>query len=182
MTGLFEPGAPVAHAHRPAACLQFCQVAALRWSSLTMSQHSEPRGSGWVLERGSTGTYQAYNEAAFRHFLALEVKRAERSGRVVLLLLISYGEAEAEGTMPSTVAAGIFGALSGSVRDVDFIGWYRTGRVIGAVLIQSGEVLSSTAAGRVNARIGGYLRQCLPARFGARIHLRVVHMAALGEI
>ena len=31
------------------------------------------------LDRGPYGEYEAYNEAAFRHFLALERKRADRA-------------------------------------------------------------------------------------------------------
>jgi hypothetical protein len=79
----------------------------------------------------------ANNEAAFRHFLEIERHRAERSGRSILLVLVSKRAAPGRNaTLVTTTAAAVFSALGTSVRDVDFIGWLREGRVAAAALTQ----------------------------------------------
>ena len=55
---------------------------------------------------------QAYNEEAFRYFLAIERKRAERSRRSILLLLIDMKKQPGmSGRIPPVVAARIFSAF-----------------------------------------------------------------------
>jgi len=80
---------------------------------------------------------RAYNEAAFRHFLAVDRRRAERAKRALLLVLLAVrppsGRSE---TLADTTAAALFTSLGECVREIDFVGWYRERRVAGAVLAQ----------------------------------------------
>ena len=78
-----------------------------------------------------------YNEAGFRHFLHIELRRAVRSGHCVLLVLV-VGRAASGRRLKLTplVASRIFAALGATVREVDFVGWFKDGSVAAAVLVQ----------------------------------------------
>ena len=78
-----------------------------------------------------------YNETAFRHFLAVDRRRAARAGRSVLLVLVAVRQSPGRNTkLTDATAAALFGGLGVCVREVDFVGWYREGYVAGAVLAQ----------------------------------------------
>jgi len=76
-----------------------------------------------------------YNEEAFRRLLVNEVKRSERSGHFYRILLVYNTNAQGVIVrMDSNVAKTVTVALARCLRDTDYIGWYREGRVVGAVL------------------------------------------------
>ena len=71
---------------------------------------------------------QAYNEAAFRHFLAVDRPRAERSQRFLYLVLVAVRQSPGRrAKLTDATAAALFRGLGASVREVDFVGWYREG-------------------------------------------------------
>src|ERR1700681_2921141 len=79
----------------------------------------------------------AYNEDAFRYFLEIERKRAARAHRPVMLLLLDLREPPPTGAgIDLMMAATLFSGLWRCLRDTDVVGWYREGRVAGAVLTQ----------------------------------------------
>lgn len=76
-----------------------------------------------------------YNEEAFRRLLVSEVKRSVRSGHSYRILLLYHTNAQGVIVRMDSVAADtVIGALFRCLRDTDYIGWYREGQVIGAVL------------------------------------------------
>ena len=78
---------------------------------------------------------QAYDEEAFRYFLAIERNRTGRSGRPFLLLLVDLAQAPGvTERFDPLVAVKLFSGLWLCLRETDFIGWYRQERVAGAVL------------------------------------------------
>jgi hypothetical protein len=78
-----------------------------------------------------------HNESAFRYFLGIELRRAARSGHCVLLVLVSVRESNGGTVKLAPLAAStVFAALGASVREVDFVGWFREGRVAAAALVQ----------------------------------------------
>src|SRR5947207_1337856 len=80
---------------------------------------------------------QAYNEAAFRLFLSVDRWRAEHSTRSLLLVLVTVRpSSDRQAKLTDATAAAIFSGLGSCVREVDFVGWYREGRVAAAVLPQ----------------------------------------------
>lgn len=95
-------------------------------------------------------TGRAYGEQAFRYFLGVERRRAERSGRPFLLLLLWPGR---EAGASARIAARLFPMLWGCLRETDFVGWFREGRVIGAVLSQPLESVGDNAARLVRERV-----------------------------
>jgi hypothetical protein len=118
---------------------------------------------------------QAYNEAAFRYFLGVDRLRAERSRRPLILALASLREAPGRSALLThDTAAVIFDGLAASVREVDFVGWFREGRVAGAVLAQGAGAADERAA--ISKRILVTLRTSLPRDRSANVHLRVVRL------
>jgi hypothetical protein len=117
----------------------------------------------------------AYNEAAFRYFLAADRRRAERSMRSLLLVLVTLQESANGNTFPNSTAAAIFGALGGCVREVDFVGWYREGRVAGAVLAQ-GVKITAEVRDRTAIRIQQALRKTLTPGQLMNVRVRIVRL------
>jgi hypothetical protein len=117
----------------------------------------------------------AHNEEAFRYLLAVERKRATRGRRSLLLLLISLKkQPSGSNRIDPDVADSIFSSLWLSVREVDFIGWFREARVAGAVLAQGAHSPEQEVARRVGKRITETLRGCLPEDIACRLHVRVL--------
>jgi hypothetical protein len=137
----------------------------------TLTHDAEvPPTEPMALERGRDLAYEAYNEPAFRHFLAIERGRAGRSGRSMMLLLVEFKtERPGDTLIDSALASKLFVALTACVREIDFIGWYRTGRVVGAVLTQGSE----TPAQDVSQQIGGRVAQVLSDRLSAHVRRRL---------
>ena len=116
----------------------------------------------------------AYNEEAFQYLLELERKRAERSGRPFLLLLV-HRDPPAQGGvhMDRVVALRLFSALWSCLRETDVVGWYREHRVAG-VLLTGLEDRQGTDVGRfVSERIGGVLDDVFPSGIAHRLQVRV---------
>jgi hypothetical protein len=130
-----------------------------------------------ALVGGPQQSYQAYNEEAFRHFLSVERRRAERSGRSLLLLLVEIDANHVgDARMQSTVARRVLTTLQGCVREVDFIGWYRAGRVIGAVLTQGPDVPTSETSRQIGERVAEALGDQISGKLKRSIQVRVLQL------
>ena len=143
-----------------------------------MSHESDPTGSrGMGIDRGPERAYEAYQEGAFRHFLTIERKRAERSGRSMLLLLVEFKAGrDGEGLLEAPMTSKLFSALSGCVREIDFIGWYRTGRVAGAVLTQGPAAPDQDVSQQIGERVAQVLSERLPVHVRHRIQVRILQL------
>jgi hypothetical protein len=113
---------------------------------------------------------EACNEEAFRHFLAIERKRARRSGRAFLLLLVRPTRRYApEARLDSVVAERLFACLWLSLRETDQVGWFREGRVAGALLA---DVSDRDVAAVVCQKVRASLHAGLPAHVASRLTVR----------
>ena len=124
--------------------------------------------------RASLSQSGAYNQAAFRYLLETESKRSERSGHLCQILLVYWTEAEGRIVqMDSHVAKTVMAALSRSLRETDYIGWYRDGHIVGAVLT----VLVQEAMAQVTTQLQPRLEEIIQAELGAletiRLQIRV---------
>jgi hypothetical protein len=136
-----------------------------------MRGESDRCSCGVVLE-GRLG--QAYNEQAFRYFLAIERKRSERSGCPFLLLLVDLKEQSgASVRIDPMVAPKLFSALWLCLRETDCVGWYREERVAGAVLTELGDRRPTEVCRLVGQRISGVLCEGLPSNVAHRLQVRV---------
>jgi hypothetical protein len=78
-----------------------------------------------------------YNEAAFRYFLGVERRRAQRSGQPFHLLTVDVGARTDTGDRVGTsLVLRVFAGLRECLRETDILGWYQHGRVLGAVLAE----------------------------------------------
>jgi hypothetical protein len=137
-----------------------------------MAFQSSPGYSGFL--GGQIG--QAYNEAAFRYFLAADRSRAERLQRSILLVLASLRQAPGRSVqLTHSTAAAMFAGLAAGVREVDFVGWYRHGRVAGAVLAQA-VAISEEQIVSVGDRIVAAINEQIQDDRGTLVHLRVVRL------
>ena len=119
---------------------------------------------------------QAYNEQAFRYFLAIERKRSERSGCPFLLLLVDLKEQSGVSVrIDPMVALTLFSALWLCLRETDCVGWYREERVAGAVLTELGDRRPTEVCRLVGQRVSGVLCEGLPSNVAHRLHVRVYH-------
>ena len=132
---------------------------------------SDSRPSYSEFASGAAG--QAYNQTAFRHFLAIERRRAERSGRPLLLVLVALRRHCADRRLSSATAAGIFRGLGETVREVDFAGWFREGVIAGAVLTQGGGA-AEPARDLVTKRVMRALSVHVPGTHLHNLRIRVV--------
>ena len=121
---------------------------------------------------------RAYNEEAFRYFLAVERARAERSSRFLYLALVAMrqGRGRRRAHLSEPTAAALLVGLSTSVREVDFIGWYREGRVAGAVLAQGPKTSTPGAAPLIAERIAAELKKRLPPAESKHLRVRIVRL------
>ena len=120
---------------------------------------------------------QAYNEAAFHYFLHIERTRAELSSGAVWLLVVEYRPG-INGQIGAKLARKLFDAMASSVRDTDFMGWYRAERVVAAVLPQRAgtDQASGTVAHVVNERIAAALRERIPSDALGALQVRVLQL------
>jgi hypothetical protein len=115
----------------------------------------------------------AYNEAAFRHLLTIERHRARHSVRRLLLVLVTSRQPLPSGSLwTRRTTSAVFDALGQSVREVDFVGWYREGAVPGAVLaLKHGS--PAHVRQQVIDRVSRLLGVRLPAREATQLRVRV---------
>lgn len=145
-------------------------------TSMSQDFKTLPLG-GMAIDRGPEQAYEALNEEAFRHFLMIERKRAERSGRSMLLLFVEFkSEREGDGRMDPLVSSKLFSGLTACVREIDFIGWYRSGRVAGAVLSQGPDTPAHDVAQQIGERVAQVLSERLPSHVRRRLQVRVLQL------
>jgi hypothetical protein len=157
---------------------------AIRMTAAKQFRVADPRASDEPLlvdaDESSFGpakedrTGRAYNQAMFRHLLMLERKRFERSGRPFLLLLAELRKPlQTETHFESKVAGRLFDALWQSLRETDFVGWYRDRRVVGAVLTQPIETAGANTARAIRERLSEALCEKLAPQIAVRLHVTV---------
>ena len=124
-----------------------------------------------IAQEGNLG--QAYNEEAFRYFLAIERKRSERSGRSFVLLLVNLKqEPGRRARIDPTVARELFSGLWASLRETDFIGWYREERVAGAVLVEFQDGPRREVSRMIVQRVSAVLCERLSSNVAHRLQVR----------
>ena len=120
-----------------------------------------------------------YNEAAFRHFLTVDRRRAQRSQRYLYLVLVSLRAGAGRSTALTNVAAAtLFRGLSASVREVDFLGWFVEGRMAAAVLTQGLRTSAMGLAPVIAQRVVAEIQKRLSPADSQNLRVRVVRLGA----
>lgn len=121
---------------------------------------------------------QVYNEAAFRRFLGTDLTRARKLHRSLLLVLISVccqpGRPMA---LSHRASSATFKGLTASVREVDFVGWFRDGTVAAALLASGPAAIDAAAVPGIVARIRTAIEPRLSDTSGA-LRIRTVRLGA----
>jgi hypothetical protein len=127
-----------------------------------------------VLDYSRRGSWEAYSEGAFGYFLSIEQERSERSGGPFFLVLVDLEEhSGVGGPIDPTVAAELLSGLRSGLRGTDFVGWYRQGRVVGAVLTESRSRHGTDVACVVTSRVTQMLSLRLRQEDAQRLRVRV---------
>jgi len=142
--------------------------------SLFQGGESGERLSEVMKGKASISQSGAYSQEAFRYLLKSESKRSERSGRFCQILLMYLTDARGRIVlMDSRVAKTVMAVSSRSLRETDYVGWYRDGHIVGAVLT----VLVQEAMAQVSTHLQPRLMEIIRAELGAeeasRLQIRV---------
>jgi hypothetical protein len=120
----------------------------------------------------------AYDEDAFRYFLDIERARAGRSSRPLRLLFATVQDVPGKpAPIPAASAAQLFEGMRQALRDTDVMGWYREGRVAGAVLSARADAPGAAMPGLIEQRVGDGLRKRLPAKIARGLRVRIIQLA-----
>ena len=121
-----------------------------------------------------------YDEETFVYFLAIERARAGLVKHPPRLLLATLEPVPGQpAPIPPASATRLFEGLRMSLRDTDVMGWYRQGRVAGAVLSACDDALESEMSDLLEQRVGDTLRQRLPSNAARSLRVRVVQQGPL---
>ena len=120
----------------------------------------------------------ALAQNAFLEVLRLERRRAERSGRPFVMVLVSGKDlqSEASGVLADTLVE----VLSGCIRETDVLGWYTQSTTLGLLMTEIGEGLDETIEAIVQ-KITTILQTSLPSKTYRRLSLVVRAFPEDGE-
>jgi hypothetical protein len=93
-----------------------------------------------------------YNEEVFNRILLLERKRSERSKRPFILMLLSLDRVP-DGEIGSSLRTKILACLASTKRDIDVLGWYRSGSVAGMIFTEIGKSNEGSVSENITERI-----------------------------
>lgn len=99
-------------------------------------------------------------------------------GSILLILVKLRRDRSADARLADATAAGVFRGLGESVREVDFVGWFREGRIAAAVLAQSADADTEKTGQLMVDRVTRAVRDRLPANQAQRLSVRVVPLGA----
>jgi lipopolysaccharide/colanic/teichoic acid biosynthesis glycosyltransferase len=108
--------------------------------------NSEPSGERGIL-----------NEETFHRMISLERRRTERSRKPFLLMLLDMGDHLPSGAT-AKVLNKILAGLSGSTRETDVAGWYKTECIVGVMFTEIGLEDRKSIVGTMVERLGAALR------------------------
>ncbi len=94
----------------------------------------------------------------FQRFLCWERKRAERSGKCVLLMLLNAEKLLATKQQSNKVLPGIVSALSSPTRETDILGWYERNAVLAIIFTELHKTDSDRLQNLMSAEVSARLR------------------------
>jgi hypothetical protein len=152
-------------------------------SNVFVNMFSANRLNGSMKGMASFSQSGVYDQETFRYLLESESKRSDRSGYFCQILLVYWTDAQGRDVqMNSHAAKTVMAALSRSLRETDYIGWYRDGHIAGAVLT----VLAQEAMAQVSTQLQPRLVEIIRAELGveetSRLQIRVCQHYELADI
>ena len=127
-----------------------------------------------LVTRVEAGKDSILPEEYFHRTICLERKRAERSGKPFLLMLLDLGSAFPI-EKSSKVVQSVLSALALSTRDTDVAGWYKQDKVVGIMFTEIAPDLKKSILATILMRVSGSLKDCLSleqfSQIGITFHL-----------
>ena len=114
--------------------------------------------------------HEVLAEDMFRRILCWERKRAERSGRGILLMLV-HVESILQANQSKGALSEIVSALSKSTRETDLGGWYREGAILGVIFTEISEGNRKALENSKPAKLIGSLRSKLSPERLDQMHM-----------
>ncbi len=137
------------------------------------SFHSRSRKTSLSLTPSTVRRAAIFQEQVFHDMLLLERRRAERSRKSFVLMLLDAA-AFLDGTAESVLAS-VASVILNSTRETDLVGWYKDGAILGVIFtevsLESGspitDVLRSKIVNALHAELSG---ECT-SRLAITVHL-----------
>lgn len=103
----------------------------------------------------SASSLEIYPETVYRDLARSEFKRSERSGHLCRILLVYHTNAQGL-VIPlnSELASKTTSVLCMSVRDTDYVGWYRQDRILGVLLTTLHPDSANNGCSKLKTRLG----------------------------
>ena len=121
-----------------------------------------------------------YNEEAFKYLITKESKRSKRSGYSFNILLIySTDKHGLIVQMDRDEADTVVSALFRTLRETDYIGWCREGRIVGGVLTVLEQDSAPEMSVRIQQRLMDILRVEVSVEKISRLRIRICQHHAL---
>ena len=152
-------------------------------SNVLLAALTASRLSDCLKGTGHSPPSDVYREEAFRYLLESEAKRSTRSGYLCQILLVYRTNGQgAIVPMGHHISRMVIAALSQSLRETDYIGWYRGEQIVGALLTAMGR--DSVAAGhnRLRLRLEEILRAKLALEETRSVQIRVYRHDEITEV
>jgi lipopolysaccharide/colanic/teichoic acid biosynthesis glycosyltransferase len=126
--------------------------------------HSGPSGNGYANDPSGL-----LPEPMFLRALRLERKRAERSRKPFVLMLLELSEPSRSGK--ANLLNQAVPALLSSIRETDIAGWHQETLALGVIFAELGITNPQSPLATLRARVTGLLQSVLPAEELARIRI-----------
>jgi|HubBroStandDraft_3_1064219.scaffolds.fasta_scaffold41220_1 exopolysaccharide biosynthesis polyprenyl glycosylphosphotransferase len=114
--------------------------------------------------------HEVLAEDVFRRIFCWERKRAERSGRCFLLMLV-HVESILHANQSERALSEIVSALSSSTREADLAGWYRAGAMLGVIFTEFREGDRKAMESLTSAKVTASLRSRLTPEQLEKMHI-----------
>jgi hypothetical protein len=122
-----------------------------------------------------------FDEATFNRLLALERRRTDRSKSPFMLMLLSLEQVPA-GENGKNPHKKIMAAISSSIRDMDAVGWYRAGSILGIIFTEICDYPKGSNCNCIVDRVKTKLEMFLDAPTAEKIELSVYFYPASTEL
>lgn len=118
------------------------------------------------------------DERTFRHFVAAERSRAAMADSYWMLMLISVRPHPVTGSTSLTkrTEPAMFSVLAEVLREVDLVGWYREGHVVGAVMPQGAQAPADDSRRVITRRVKQALKRRVSTGVASRLRVRVLQL------
>lgn len=144
----------------------FAQFLTLKHFAMDIQAKEESDAMNGRAVPSENGSSPPFSEELFTKLLSLERKRAERSRRPFVLMLVEAGK-HLQANRRNAAFERLAVALSLSIRETDICGWYKEGSVIGVILTEIGSADTNELRNTMLTKVDSALRTTLgPSQIG----------------